>query len=189
MKLLLCFLFFGTMVLSGADIVIHKPLVHFMGNRISSRQQSVPGSGVVRSERVPEVGYRFVFAIQNTSGNIVKLATGFNHINFKNEPEKNQFVLQLSHRIMSVKPESGDAFPLVQPLEAFRIVTLRPREGTLLNITCWIPESKVRQGDKLVIEYNPCNFGRYDFMQTKVRSLPMELKLPGAVKKVDPVMI
>ena len=74
-------------------------------------------------------------------------------------------------------------------LEAFRIVTLRPKEGTLLNITCWIPESKVRPGDKLVIEYNPCNFGRYDFMQTKVRSLPMELKLPGAVKKVEPVMI
>ena len=189
MKLLLCFLLLGTVSLSGADILIHKPLVQFIGKRVITRPQSTPGSGVVRTEKVPEVGYRFIFAIQNTSGNIVKLATGFNHINFKNEPEKNQFVLQLSHRIMSIKPESGDAFPLVQPLEAFRIVTLRPKEGTLLNITCWIPESKARPGDKLVIEYNPCNFGRYDFMQTKVRSLPMELKLPGTVKKVEPVMI
>ena len=142
-----------------------------------------------RIEKVPELGYRFVFAIQNTGPNIVKLATGFNHINFAAEPGKNLFVLKLSHRIMSIRTESGKVFPLVQPLEAFRIVTLRPGEGTLLNVTCWIPENKIRTGDKMAIEYAPANYGRYDFMQTRIRSQELELKLPQNVKKVEPVMI
>jgi hypothetical protein len=189
MKFLLLFVFLGALTLCGADIVIHKPTTQLLGKRIVSRRQPIAGSGVARVEKVPEIGYRFVFAIQNTSANIVKLATSFNHIDFTSEPGKNLFVLKLSHRIMSVKPESGKAFPLVQPLEAFRIVTLRPGEGTLLNVSCWIPESRLRAGDKFAIEYAPANYGRYDFMQLKIRSQAVELKLPGEVKKISPVMI
>ena len=175
--------------LAGADIVIYKPTLQLVGKRIKHQRQSEPGSGVVRVEKVPELGYRFIFAIQNTSGNIVKLATGFNHIRFDAEPAKNQFVLHLSHRIMSVKTGSGKSFPLVQPLESFRIVTLRPGEGTLLDVTCWIPEGKLRSGDKLIIEYAPRNFGRYDFMHLNVRSQAVDLKFPEKVKKADPVVI
>lgn len=182
-------LMLSSFMLCGADIVIYKPALQLIGKRISHRRQSAPGSGVVRVEKVPELGYRFTFAMQNTSSNIVKLATGFNYIRFDAEPGKNRFVLRLSHRIMSVKPESGKAFPLVMPLEAFRIVTLRPGEGTLLNVSCWIPEAKLRAGDKLVIEYAPVNFGRYDFLQLKVRSKAVDFKFPGAVKKVKPVVI
>lgn len=189
MKIFLLFLMLGSFMLSAADIVIYKPTLQLIGKRITSRRQSEPGSGVVRVEKVPELGYRFIFAIQNTSGNIVKLATGFNHVRFDAEPGKNQFVLHLSHRIMSVKPESGKAFPLVQPLESFRVVTLRPGEGTLLNVNCWIPENKLRAGDKLVIEYAPQNFGRYDFVGLKVRSKAVEFKFPETVKKIEPVVI
>jgi hypothetical protein len=116
MKFLLLFVFLGALTLSGADIVIHKPTTQLLGKRIVSRRQPIAGSGVARVEKVPEIGYRFVFAIQNTSANIVKLATSFNHIDFTSEPGKNLFVLKLSHRIMSVKPESGKAFPLSSPL-------------------------------------------------------------------------
>ena len=189
MKIIVLLLLLGGAVLNAAEIVIHKPTLQLMGKRIVPRKHSAPGSGVVRIEKSAELGYRFILAIQNTGGNIVKLATGFNHIRFDAEPGKNQFVLKLSHRIMSVKPENGNAFPLVQPLESFRIVTLRPGEGTLLNVTCWIPEAKLRAGDKLVIEYAPCNFGRYDFMQIRVRSKAVDFKFPSAAKKVTPVMI
>ena len=189
MKFLLLFVVLGSMILSGAEIVIHKPSLQLIGKRIASRNQPIPGSGVSRIEKVPELGYRFVFAIQNTGPNIVKLATGFNHVRFDAEPGKNQFVLHLSHRIMSVKPESGKAFPLVQPLESFRVVTLRPGEGTLLNVNCWIPENKLRAGDKLIIEYAPRNFGRYDVVGVKVRSKAVEFKFPEAVKKIEPVVI
>ena len=189
MKFIAAFLVLGCVMLNAAEIVIYKPTLQLIGKRNVPRRQSVPGSGVVRVEQVPELGYRFIFAIQNTSGSIIKLATGFNHIRFNAEPGKNQFVLGLSHRIMSVKVENGKAFPLVQPLESFRIVTLRPGEGTLLNVSCWIPEAKLREGDKLVIEYAPCNFGRYDFVQTKVRSKAVDFKFPGAAKKVEPVVI
>ena len=189
MKIIAVLLLLGGVMLNAADIVIYKPTLQLIGKRTVPRKVSAPGSGVVRVEKITELGYRFIFAIQNTSGNIVKLATGFNHIRFNAEPGKNQFVLGLSHRIMSVKVDNGKAFPLVQPLESFRIVTLRPGEGTLLNVNCWIPEGKIREGDKLVIEYAPCNFGRYDFMQIRVRSKAVEFKFPSAEKKVTPVMI
>lgn len=191
MKLLCCLLCLGSMLLGGAEIMIHKPSLHLIGKRIVNRRTpQAPGSGVVTLEKVPELGYRFVFALQNTGKNIVKLATGFNFIRFVSEPGKNLFVLRLSHNIMSFKPKTGgNAFPLILPLESFRIVTLRPGEGTLLNVTCWIPEEKLRSGDKLVVEYSPRNFGRYDFMQLRVRSEAVELKLPGAVKKLAPVAI
>lgn len=190
MKFLLFFLFLGSMALHAAEIVIHTPALQFIGQRTINRRSNIPGSGVAAVEKVQEQGYRFIFAIQNTSGNIVKLATGFNHTRFEAEPGKNQFVLYLSHRVMSIKTASGKgAFPLIQPLENFRIVTLRPGEGTLLNVTCWVPEGKIRTGDKLVIEYAPCNYGRYDFMQLKVRSAAVEFKLPAAPQKVTPVVI
>ena len=190
MRYFLFFFLLGSMVASAADICVYTPSLQLMGKRSVNRRNGVPGSGIVTVEKVQELGYRFVFAIQNTGNNTVKLATGFNHIRFDAEPGKNQFVLHLSHRIMSVKPASGKpAFPVILPLENFKIVTLRPGEGTLLNINCWIPEGKIRQGDKLVIEYAPCNFKRYDFVQMKVRSKPVQFKLPEAVKKVTPVVI
>ncbi|MBR7139065.1 MAG: hypothetical protein IKD44_05930 [Lentisphaeria bacterium] len=190
MKMTILFMLLaGAMLGAAENIVIYKPTLQLIGKRVVPRRHSEAGSGVVRVEKIPELGYRFVFAIQNTSGNIVKLATGFNHVRFDAEPGKNQFVLHLSHRIMSVKTECGKAFPLVQPLESFRIVKLRPGEGTLLNVTCWIPESKLRAGDKLVIEYAPQNFGRYDFMHLKVRSKAVDFKFPGTAKKVEPVVI
>ena len=179
MKIIAVLLLLGGVMLNAADIVIYKPTLQLIGKRTVPRKVSAPGSGVVRVEKITELGYRFIFAIQNTSGNI----------RFNAEPGKNQFVLGLSHRIMSVKVDNGKAFPLVQPLESFRIVTLRPGEGTLLNVNCWIPEGKLREGDKLVIEYAPCNFGRYDFMQIRVRSKAVEFKFPSAEKKVTPVMI
>ena len=189
MRFLLFLLLLGSVALHGADILIHTPSLQLIGRRTVNRRTAFPGGGAT-VEKVQELGYRFVFAIQNTGGSIVKLATGFNHIRFDAEPGKNQFVLHLSHRIMSVKPASGKpAFPVILPLENFKIVTLRPGEGTLLNITCWIPESKIREGDDLVIEYAPRNFGRYDFVQMKVRSKPVKFKLPGSVKKVTPVVI
>lgn len=183
-------LLYGALSLAGADIMVYKPTVQLIGKRNVNRRQSAPGSGVVRVEKVTELGCRFIIAIQNRSANIVKLATGFNHVRLDAEPRNNCFVLHLSHRILSVKPVSGaKAFPVIQALESFRIVTLRPGEGTLLNVTCWVPDGKIRRGDKLVVEYAPCNFGRYDFLQLKVRSEPAEFKVPGKAKKVDPVMI
>lgn len=191
MKLLCCFLCFVSLLLGGSEITVHKPSLHFIGKRIVNRRTpQAPGSGVATVERVPELGYRFVFALHNTGSNIVKLATGFNFIRFDSEPGKNLFVLRLSHNIMSFKPRTGGkAFPLILPLESFRIVTLRPGEGTLLNVKCWIPEEKLRSGDKMVVEYSPRNFGRYDFMQLRVRSEAAELKLPGRAKKLSPVVI
>ena len=112
MKFIAAFLVLGCVMLNAAEIVIYKPTLQLIGKRNVPRRQSVPGSGVVRVEQVPELGYRFIFAIQNTSGSIIKLATGFNHIRFNAEPGKNQFVLGLSHRIMSVKVENGKAFLL-----------------------------------------------------------------------------
>ena len=189
MRFLLFLLLLGSVALHGADILIHTPSLQLIGRRTVNRRTAFPGGGAT-VEKVQELGFRFVFAIQNTSSNIVKLATGFNHSSFESEPGKNQFVLHLSHKLMSIKPASGEkAFPLIQPLESFRIVTLRPGEGTLLNITCWIPVGKIRTGDKLVIEYAPNNFGRYDFMQLKVHSKAVEFKLPETKEKVTPVVI
>lgn len=190
MKYLLFLFFLGAAVLSAAEVVIHKPSCQFIGKRAVNRRSSAPGSGVVRVEKVTEAGYRLVFAIQNTSGNQVKLATNFNHVRFESEPRNNSFVLRLSHRLMSVKPESGaKAFPIIQPLESFRIVALRPGEGTLITVTCWTPEGKIRSGDKVIVEYAPRNFGRYDFMQMRIRSAAVELKIPEKPKKMTPVEI
>ena len=190
MKYFLFLLFCGALGLAGADIVVYKPTVQLIGKRSVNRPRSAPGSGVVRVEKVTESGYRFVIAIQNKSGNMAKLATGFNHVRFDADPRNNCFVLHLSHRILSAKPVSAEkAFPVIQPMESFHIVTLRPGEGTLLNVTCWVPEGKIRDGDKLVVEYAPCNFGRYDFLQLRVRSAPAEFKMPAKAKKADPVLI
>ena len=177
------------MVLQGADLVLHKPSLQFVGKRTVSRPSSL-GGGVVNVEKVQELGLRFIFALQNTGSNTIKVATaGFNNIRFESEPGKNQFVLLLSHRNVLVKASAAEKpFPVIRPLEDFRIVTLRPGEGTLLNVTCWIPDGKLRPGDELIIEYAPANLGRYDFHQLKVRSLPVVFKLP-AVKKAESVVI
>jgi hypothetical protein len=96
----------------------------------------------------------------------------------------------LGHRILQVRVGPGaKPFPLIQPSENFQIVTLRPGEGTLINALLWIAEGKLRSGDKLVIEYAPRNFGRYDFQQLKVRSLPVEFKWPVKDKTAAPVEI
>ena len=190
MRIFLFVLLLGSMALQGADIMIHTPSLQLVGTRTVNRRRNIPGSGVSTVEKVREQGFRFIFVIQNTSPNVVKLATGFNHIRFDPEPGKNQYVLHLSHRLMSIKTAPDKpGFPLIQPLESFRIVSLRPGEGTLLNVTCWVPEGKVRTGDKLVVEYAPSNHGRYDFMKLKVRSKAIEVKLPGAPKTVTPVVI
>ena len=189
MKFILSLLVLGTMVLQGADLVLHKPSLQFVGKRTVSRPSSL-GGGVVNVEKVQELGLRFIFALQNTGSNTIKVATaGFNNIRFESEPGKNQFVLLLSHRNVLVKASAAEKpFPVIRPLEDFRIVTLRPGEGTLLNVTCWIPDGKLRPGDELIIEYAPANLGRYDFHQLKVRSLPVVFKLP-AVKKAESVVI
>ena len=177
------------MALQGAELVLHKPSLQFAGKRTVSRPSSL-GGGVVNVEKVQELGLRFIFALQNTGSNTIKVATaGFNNIRFESEPGKNQFVLLLSHRNVLVKASAAEKpFPVIRPLEDFRIVTLRPGEGTLLNVTCWIPDGKLRPGDELIIEYAPANLGRYDFHQLKVRSLPVVFKLP-AVKKAESVVI
>ena len=178
------------MALQGADIVLHKPTLQFVGKRTVSRPSAL-GGGVVNVEKVQELGLRFIFALQNTGANTIKIPTaGFNNIRFESEPGKNQFVLLLSHRNVLVKAAASQKpFPVIRPLEDFRIVTLRPGEGTLLNVTCWIPDGKIRPGDELVIEYAPANLGRYDFHQLKVRSLPVVFKLPAAPQKVENVVI
>ena len=190
MKFILSLLVLGAMALQGAELVLHKPSLQFAGKRTVSRPSSL-GGGVVNVEKVQELGLRFIFALQNTGSNTIKVATaGFNNIRFESEPGKNQFVLLLSHRNVLVKASAAEKpFPVIRPLEDFRIVTLRPGEGTLLNVSCWIPENKLRAGDKLVIEYAPQNFGRYDFMRLKVRSKAVEFKFPEAVKKIEPVVI
>lgn len=190
MRSLLAFLLLSAFALCAEDITVHTPTMQFIGQRTVNRRNAIPGSGVATVEKVRELGYTFTVALQNTSSNIVKLATGFNHIRFDAEPEKNQFVLRLSHRLLSMRPAGQkQKFLLILPMESFRIVTLRPGEGTLLSVTCWIPAGKVRSGDKLVIEYAPTNFGRYDFMQLKVRSKSVVLKLPTQTKKITPVVI
>lgn len=189
MKFILSLLVLGAMALQGAELVLHKPSLQFAGKRTVSRPSSL-GGGVVNVEKVQELGLRFIFALQNTGSNTIKVATaGFNNIRFESEPGKNQFVLLLSHRNVLVKASAAEKpFPVIRPLEDFRIVTLRPGEGTLLNVTCWIPDGKLRPGDELIIEYAPANLGRYDFHQLKVRSLPVVFKLP-AVKKAESVVI
>ena len=189
MKFILSLLVLGAMALQGAELVLHKPSLQFVGKRTVSRPSSL-GGGVVNVEKVQELGLRFIFALQNTGSNTIKVATaGFNNIRFESEPGKNQFVLLLSHRNVLVKASAAEKpFPVIRPLEDFRIVTLRPGEGTLLNVTCWIPDGKLRPGDELIIEYAPANLGRYDFHQLKVRSLPVVFKLP-AVKKAESVVI
>lgn len=190
MKLLLFVFLLGGMMLSGAEIVLYKPVIQLAGKRIANKRTAIPGSGIATFEKVPEAGLRFIFYMQNKSGNIVRLATRFNHVSFESEPGKNQFVLHLSHRIIQIRTEPGaKPFPLIQPAENFQIVTLRPGEGTLINALLWIPEGKLRSGDKLVVEYAPRNFGRYDFQQLKVRSLPVEFKWPVKDKAVTPVEI
>ena len=190
MKRLFFMLFFTSLMVGGAEITLHKPALRFIGKRSVSRPAAPPAGGVVTMEKIPELGYRFLIAIQNTGVNTVRLATGFNFIRFDAEPGKNLFVLRLSHNIMSFKPQAGQkAFPLILPSESFRVVTLRPGEGTMLNVSCWIPEEKLRSGDKMVVEYSPRNFGRYDFMQLRIRSEAVELKLPGTAKKIAPVII
>ena len=190
MKFFLSLLFLGTMTLQGAEIVLHQPTLQFVGKRTVSRPSSL-GGGVVNVEKVQELGLRFIFALQNTGPNTVKVATaGFNNIRFEAEPGKNQFVLLLSHRNVLVKAAASQKpFPVIRPLEDFRIVTLRPGEGTLLNVTCWIPDGKIRPGDELIIEYAPANLGRYDFHQLQVRSRPVVFKVPAPVKKAESVVI
>ena len=189
MKFILSLLVLGAMTLQAADLVLHKPSLQFVGKRTVSRPSAL-GGGVVNVEKVQELGLRFIFALQNSGTNTVRIATaGFNNIRFESEPGKNQFVLLLSHRNVLVRTAaSKKPFPVIRPLEDFRIVTLRPGEGTLLNVTCWIPEGKIRPGDEFVIEYAPANLGRYDFHQLKVRSLPVVFKLPAA-KKAESVVI
>lgn len=190
MKLLLFVFLLGGLTLSAAEIVLYKPVIQLAGKRISNKRTAIPGSGIVSVEKVPEAGVRFIFYVRNKSGNILRLATRFNHVRFESEPGKNQFVLQLSHRILQIRPEPGaKPFPLIQPVEAFQIVTLRPGEGTLINALLWLPEGKLRSGDKLVIEYAPRNSGRYDFLQMTVRSTPVEFKWPVKNKAVAPVEI
>ncbi|MBR2373880.1 MAG: hypothetical protein IKA87_06580 [Lentisphaeria bacterium] len=183
-------LFFIPLFLGGSEIMLHKPTLQYLGKRIVNRRTSPGNSGVITMEKIPELGYRFIIALQNKGSNITRLATGFNHIRFDAEPGKNLFVLRLSHNLMSFKPGTGEnAFPLILPVENFRIVTLHPGEGTMLNVTCWIPEEKLRSGDKLAVEYAPRNFKRYDFMQMRIRSEAIEFKFPVKNKKNTPVII
>jgi len=185
MKLLGILLFSGALLLPAGDIRILRPGLQLLGRRV----RTVKDAGV-NGERVTELGYVCTFILRNTGGQTVKLATGFNAVVFRPEPGKNLFVLSLSHRMISVKVRKEEApFPLILPGESFRLVTLRPGEGTLLTVNCWIREDKLRPGDRFVIEYAPRNFRRYDFLEVKLRSEPLELKIPAPGKKVTPVAI
>ena len=176
----------GALALSAGEVSLLNPELKLLGRR-TRMKPTAPGAP---GEKVTELGYTASFILRNTSVNTVKLATGFNSITFLPEPENNRFVLKLSHRLVSVKLRQDAApFPLIQPRENFRIVTLLPGEGTLLTVSCWIPEEKLRPGDRFVIEYAPRNLRRYDFQEMKLRSLPMEFKFPPAVKRVAPVAI
>ena len=187
MKFLFLFLALtGAFVLAADEVVFLTPELKLVGRRIRTKP-TVPG---VPGERFTELGYTASFVLRNTGVNTVKLATGFNSITFLPEPESNLFVLKLSHRLVSVKlPQEKAPFPLIQPRENFRIVTLLPGEGTLLSVTCWIPEEKLRSGDMFVIEYAPRNLRRYDFQEMKLRSKPLEFKFPSAVGRTPPVAI
>ena len=176
----------GALALSAGEVVLLTPELKLVGRRVRTK----PAPAGVPGERVTELGYTASFILRNTGVNTVKLATGFNSITFLPEPGSNLFVLKLSHRLVSVKlPREKAPFPLILPRENFRIVTLLPGVGTLLSVSCWIPEEKLRSGDRFVIEYAPRNLRRYDFQEMKLRSLPMEFKFPQAAKKVSPVAI
>ena len=176
----------GAFVLSAGEVVFLNPELKLLGRRVRMKA-AVPGAP---AERVAELGYAASFILRNTGVNTVKLATGFNSIAFLPEPKGNLFVLKLSHRLVSVKLRPDQTpFPLILPAESFRIVTLLPGEGTLLTVSCWIPEEKLRPGDRFVIEYAPRNLRRYDFQEMQLRSGPMEFKFPPAARKVSPVAI
>ena len=187
MRFLLLFLALtGAFVLSAGEVVFLNPELKLLGRR-ARMKPTAPGAP---GERITELGYTASFILRNTGVNTVKLATGFNSIAFLPEPGGNLFVLKLSHRLVSVKLRQEQApFPLILPRENFRIVTLHPGEGTLLTVSCWIPEEKLRPGDRFVIEYAPRNLRRYDFQEMKLRSAPMEFKFPPPVKKITPVAI
>ena len=176
----------GAFTLSAGEVVLLTPELKLAGRRVRTK----PAPPGIPGERIPELGYTASFIIRNTGVNTVKLATGFNSITFLPEPGSNLFVLRLSHRLVSVKlPQEKAPFPLILPRENFRIVTLLPGEGTLLSVSCWIPEEKLRPGDRFVIEYAPRNLRRYDFQEMKLRSLPMEFKFPRTVGRTPPVAI
>ena len=176
----------GAFVLSAGDVVLLTPELKLTGRRVRTKP-TAPGAP---GERITELGYSASFILRNTGVNTVKLATGFNSITFQPEPESNLFVLKLSHHLVSVKlRREKEPFPLILPRETFRIVTLLPGEGTFLTVSCWIPEEKLRPGDRFVIEYAPRNLRRYDFQEMKLRSKPLEFKFPPAVKRVAPVTI
>ena len=187
MRFLLLFpVLFGAFVLSAGEVALLSPELKLVGRRVRTK----PAPPGVPGERVTELGYTASFILRNTGVNTVKLATGFNSIVFLPEPGSNLFVLKLSHRLVSVKlPQEKTPFPLILPRENIRIVTLLPGEGTLLTVSCWIPEEKLRPGDRFVIEYAPRNLRRYDFQEMKLRSLPMEFKFPPAVRRTPPVAI
>ena len=176
----------GAFVLSADGVVLLTPELKLTGRRIRTKP-TAPGAP---GERITELGYSASFILRNTGVNTVKLATGFNSIAFQPEPGSNLFVLKLSHRLVSVKlPQEKAPFPLILPRENFRVVTLLPGEGTLLTVSWWIPEEKLRPGDRFVIEYAPRNLRRYDFQEMKLRSKPMEFKFPPAVRRTPPVAI
>jgi len=176
----------GAFVLSAGEVALLTPELKLLGRRVRTKP-TAPGAP---GERVTELGYSASFILRNTGVNTVKLATGFNSIAFQPEPESNLFVLKLSHRLISMKfREEKAPFPLILPRESFRIVTLLPGEGTFLTVSCWIPEEKLRPGDRFVIEYAPRNLRRYDFQEMTLRSKTMEFKFPPPVKRVAPVAI
>ena len=68
MKMTILFMLLaGAMLGAAENIVIYKPTLQLIGKRVVPRRHSEAGSGVVRVEKIPELGYRFVFAIQNTN--------------------------------------------------------------------------------------------------------------------------
>ena len=46
MKLLLFVFLLGGMMLSGAEIVLYKPVIQLAGKRIANKRTAIPGSGI-----------------------------------------------------------------------------------------------------------------------------------------------